>query len=184
MAKVISSADLVDSPDLMELLGDDSRRLGRRIVRATPYGAVPTVGQSSGDIVGEGPSLKTAADKKVDRLCFPDEGFRRIYGTKIIHSIDSSSRKNRTIHEETTNKSEHPDSSIEKIGDDQGDDSNSAQSKTIGQLNASLDSPVGSLQDKWRLLPHFLNIRGLMKQHIDSFDFFVNVEMKQIVQVC
>ena len=46
-----------------------------------------------------------------------------------------------------------------------------------------LDMPVGSLKDKWRLLPHFLKLRGLMKQHIDSFDYFVNVEMKQIVQV-
>jgi len=46
-----------------------------------------------------------------------------------------------------------------------------------------LDIPVGSLKDKWRLLPHFLKLRGLMKQHIDSFDYFVNVEMKQIVQV-
>lgn len=46
-----------------------------------------------------------------------------------------------------------------------------------------LDMPVRSLKDKWRLLPHFLKLRGLMKQHIDSFDYFVNVEMKQIVQV-
>ena len=28
----------------------------------------------------------------------------------------------------------------------------------------SLAEPVGSLQNKWRLLPHFLAMRGLMKQ--------------------
>ena len=36
-------------------------------------------------------------------------------------------------------------------------------------------------QEKWRLLPEFLKVRGLVKQHIDSFNYFVNVEMKKIV---
>lgn len=42
-------------------------------------------------------------------------------------------------------------------------------------------SPVGSLQNKWRLLPHFLAMRGLMKQHIDSFNYFVQTDIKNIV---
>ena len=46
-----------------------------------------------------------------------------------------------------------------------------------------LDAPIGSLREKWKVLPHFVKLRGLMKQHIDSFDYFVSVEMKQIVQV-
>jgi len=41
--------------------------------------------------------------------------------------------------------------------------------------------PVGALQDKWRLLPHFLSMRGLMKQHIDSFNYFVQTDIKNIV---
>jgi len=35
--------------------------------------------------------------------------------------------------------------------------------------------------NKWHLLPHFLKLRGLMRQHIDSFNYFVNVEIKKIV---
>ena len=30
----------------------------------------------------------------------------------------------------------------------------------------AMDAPVRALKDKWRLLPHFLAMRGLMKQHI------------------
>ena len=41
--------------------------------------------------------------------------------------------------------------------------------------------PVAALQDKWRLLPHFLSMRGLMKQHIDSFNYFVQTDIKNIV---
>jgi DNA-directed RNA polymerase III subunit RPC2 len=37
-------------------------------------------------------------------------------------------------------------------------------------------------QDKWNLLPAFLKVKGLVKQHIDSFNFFVEHEMKEIVK--
>jgi len=40
------------------------------------------------------------------------------------------------------------------------------------------DAPA---KEKWRLLPEFLKIRGLVKQHIDSYNYFVDVEMKEIV---
>ena len=39
------------------------------------------------------------------------------------------------------------------------------------------------MREKWRLLPAFLKLRGLTKQHIDSFNFFLNVEMKTILKV-
>ena len=42
-------------------------------------------------------------------------------------------------------------------------------------------SPVASLHSKWRLLPHFLHMRGLVRQHIDSFNHFVQHEIKAIV---
>ncbi len=38
------------------------------------------------------------------------------------------------------------------------------------------------LQDKWRLLPAFLKVRGLVKQHIDSYNYFVTTEIKKILQ--
>lgn len=37
-------------------------------------------------------------------------------------------------------------------------------------------------QDKWQLLPAFLAVKGLVKQHIDSFNYFVDVDLKNIVR--
>jgi DNA-directed RNA polymerase III subunit RPC2 len=39
-----------------------------------------------------------------------------------------------------------------------------------------------SSQDKWLLLPAFLKVKGLVKQHIDSFNYFVDVDIKNIVK--
>lgn len=36
-------------------------------------------------------------------------------------------------------------------------------------------------QEKWKLVPAFLKVKGLVKQHIDSFNYFINVEIKKIV---
>jgi len=33
------------------------------------------------------------------------------------------------------------------------------------------------VQEKWKLLPAFLSVRGLVKQHIDSYNHFVDVEV-------
>ena len=44
-----------------------------------------------------------------------------------------------------------------------------------------LTKPIGAVEEKWKLLPHFLRMRGLMRQHIDSFNHFINVDIKQIV---
>lgn len=35
--------------------------------------------------------------------------------------------------------------------------------------------------DKWRLLPAFLQTKGLVKQHLDSFDYFLTTDIKQIL---
>jgi len=37
-------------------------------------------------------------------------------------------------------------------------------------------------QDKWLLLPAFLKVKGLVKQHIDSFNYFVDVDIKNVVK--
>jgi DNA-directed RNA polymerase III subunit RPC2 len=44
-----------------------------------------------------------------------------------------------------------------------------------------LTKPIKEVEEKWKLLPYFLQMRGLMRQHIDSFDHFTNVDMKEIV---
>ena len=43
-------------------------------------------------------------------------------------------------------------------------------------------APIKSIEEKWRLLPAFLKVKGLVKQHLDSFNYFVDVELKKILQ--
>ncbi|KAJ4768843.1 DNA-directed RNA polymerase subunit beta [Rhynchospora pubera] len=45
-----------------------------------------------------------------------------------------------------------------------------------------LAAPVKSPVDKFQLLPAFLKVRGLVKQHIDSFNYFVNHGIKKIMK--
>ncbi|XP_038590749.1 DNA-directed RNA polymerase III subunit RPC2-like, partial [Micropterus salmoides] len=45
-----------------------------------------------------------------------------------------------------------------------------------------LAAPVNTVADKWKLLPAFLKVKGLVKQHIDSFNYFINVEIKKIMK--
>lgn len=37
-------------------------------------------------------------------------------------------------------------------------------------------------QEKWKLVPAFLQVKGLVKQHIDSFNHFINVNIKKVVE--
>ncbi|KAK8220706.1 DNA-directed rna polymerase-like protein III subunit [Phyllosticta capitalensis] len=46
----------------------------------------------------------------------------------------------------------------------------------------SLTDPINTAEDKWNLLPAFLKVKGLVKQHIDSFDYFVDVQLKEILR--
>ncbi|KAJ6482905.1 hypothetical protein C8R47DRAFT_1282854 [Mycena vitilis] len=46
-----------------------------------------------------------------------------------------------------------------------------------------LTDPIKSVEDKWLLLPAFLKVKGLVKQHIDSFNYFVETDIKNIVKV-
>ncbi|KAL6582988.1 hypothetical protein OROMI_005066 [Orobanche minor] len=46
----------------------------------------------------------------------------------------------------------------------------------------ALAAPVPNAVDKFHLVPEFLKVRGLMKQHLDSFNYFVRTQIKKIVQ--
>ena len=46
---------------------------------------------------------------------------------------------------------------------------------------ARLAAPIKSLKDKFELLPAFLKVRGLVRQHIDSFNYLINDEIKKII---
>ncbi|KAJ9132280.1 DNA-directed RNA polymerase subunit beta [Pleurostoma richardsiae] len=45
-----------------------------------------------------------------------------------------------------------------------------------------LTDPISTKEDKYQLLPAFLKVKGLVKQHIDSYNFFVDHEIKEIVK--
>ncbi|KAJ9617020.1 DNA-directed RNA polymerase III complex subunit Rpc2 [Cladophialophora chaetospira] len=45
----------------------------------------------------------------------------------------------------------------------------------------SLTDPIDTARDKWNLLPAFLKVKGLVKQHVDSFNHFVDIELKKII---
>ncbi|KAI8058065.1 DNA-directed RNA polymerase III subunit RPC2 [Syncephalis plumigaleata] len=50
------------------------------------------------------------------------------------------------------------------------------------EFDKSLTDPVSAIEDKWRLLPSFLQVKGLVKQHLDSYNYFVDQELQQIVE--
>lgn len=41
-------------------------------------------------------------------------------------------------------------------------------------------TPIVVNQDKWQLLPAFLAVKGLVKQHLDSFNYFVDIDLLNI----
>ena len=45
-----------------------------------------------------------------------------------------------------------------------------------------LADPINKLEDKWELLPAFLKVKGLVKQHLDSFNYFVDTDLKKIIK--
>ena len=47
---------------------------------------------------------------------------------------------------------------------------------------AKLSQPLKEVEEKWKLVPAFLRLRGLVKQHIDSYNYFINVDLKKIIQ--
>ncbi|CAI4229131.1 unnamed protein product [Auanema sp. JU1783] len=48
-------------------------------------------------------------------------------------------------------------------------------------MGVTEDKKFLSLEDKWLLVPAFLKVRGLVKQHLVSFDYFVNEDIKAIM---
>ncbi|KAI0244506.1 DNA-directed RNA polymerase III complex subunit Rpc2 [Massospora cicadina] len=46
----------------------------------------------------------------------------------------------------------------------------------------NLTASVKKLEDKWKLLPAYLQVKGLVKQHIDSFNYLIDVELDKIVK--
>ncbi|KAJ2021396.1 DNA-directed RNA polymerase III complex subunit Rpc2 [Coemansia sp. S680] len=51
-----------------------------------------------------------------------------------------------------------------------------------GMDAAKLSEPIPTAEDKWQMVPAFLRVKGLVKQHIDSFNYFIEVDLKKIVK--
>ncbi|SLM39887.1 dna-directed rna polymerase iii subunit rpc2 [Lasallia pustulata] len=91
----------------------------------------------------------------------------------------SRSKKDVTQGEASTNTSDRPEkANSRRTGQDDGFDA-LLEPFYDGK---SLTEPINTAKDKWNLLPAFLKVKGLVKQHIDSFNFFVEVELKKIVK--
>ena len=56
------------------------------------------------------------------------------------------------------------------------------QALGVSKSGKKLTDPVDKIEDKWELLPAFLQVKGLVKQHIDSFNYFVETDLKNIVK--
>ncbi len=139
-------------------------------VRGTPYGACLHDETESNDEVKERNSQwKEWRAKNFDPIFFPVEGFDHMYGKKDIDQQEDYGAEAAAFAAQLG-----PETTMEEVDVDDG--------REYGSIRTPLDAPIGSLKDKWRVLPHFLQVRSLMRQHIDSFDYFVNTEMKEIVQ--
>ncbi|KAJ7058148.1 beta and beta-prime subunits of DNA dependent RNA-polymerase [Mycena amicta] len=63
------------------------------------------------------------------------------------------------------------------------DEGNGWDQLTGGSWNGlGLTDPIKSVEDKWLLLPAFLKVKGLVKQHIDSYNYFIESDIKNIVK--
>ncbi|KAL3630258.1 DNA-directed RNA polymerase III subunit 2 [Castilleja foliolosa] len=56
------------------------------------------------------------------------------------------------------------------------------QEKGLEIDKQALAAPVKNAVNKFQLIPEFLKVRGLVKLHLDSFNYFVRTQIKKIVQ--
>jgi len=185
-----------------------AKPLLRGYVRATPYGnCIESSGYAKPNTLD---SRSWHQRRFTPRLEFVPEGFDHVYGPSVIQSIDGYNDKQQQQLQQKQQQKIKRDDDIDEddgiLGAYQGilyphhmeekkevdavtsSDTNTKNTEAVdgneyGSIRTPLDAPVGSLKEKWRLLPYFLQLRSLMRQHIDSFDYFVNFDMKKVVQV-
>ncbi|KAJ1031443.1 hypothetical protein NDA13_001836 [Ustilago tritici] len=79
-------------------------------------------------------------------------------------------------------------SSIAEMAQATGHFPNTASNDPIAALKAAnykgkgLMDPIKSVEDKWELVPAFLQVKGLVKQHIESYNYFVDHDLKNIIK--
>ncbi|SMQ47975.1 unnamed protein product [Zymoseptoria tritici ST99CH_1A5] len=97
-----------------------------------------------------------------------------------------------TPKKRTTSTSKPKDKDVSKASKTSNDSKAAAKRKIVADdidallkpfyYTKSLTDPINTAQDKWNLLPAFLRVKGLIKQHTDSYDYFIDVELKKIVK--
>jgi len=130
-------------------------------VRASPYGSCLDSEIHDENDAKEWHGYRA---KHLKPLQVPRQGYGHVFGQSVVDEVDNTDLGDGDMETAATG-----DPALKNPHD-------------FGSTKTPDDAPVGSLRDKWRLLPHFLKLRSLMRQHIDSFDHFVNVDLKQIVQ--
>ena len=131
-------------------------------VRASPYGSCLHEMNETEDAS----AFEEWRRDNLEPLDFPKEGFHHAYGQATIDEIDNTELG--TEHDDVFQAAAMTQTPL--------------SSQEFGSTKSPADAPVGSLKEKWRLLPHFLEIRGLMRQHVDSFNIFIERELQKIVQ--
>jgi len=53
---------------------------------------------------------------------------------------------------------------------------------TINDHELFLRQEIKSIVEKWKLVPSFLETRGLVKQHLDSFNYLIDFGLKKILK--
>ncbi|MCJ1304302.1 DNA-directed RNA polymerase III core subunit ret1 [Hypocenomyce scalaris] len=111
-------------------------------------------------------------------------------GSQLVTEPAAKPSRKRTKPESKSKKAANQDEASTKTSDQQ----QKSTARRTGHDDAfdallepfydgkSLTEPIDTAKDKWNLLPAFLKVKGLVKQHIDSFNFFVEVELKKIVK--
>lgn len=130
-------------------------------------------------------------------LNFPLEGYGHVHGQGVIDEVDKSPLGSAPLQVHTApsllvKKERVNSSSVVGIKKKSAKNSKAAagaaemppppDAHDYGSTKTADDAPVGSLREKWRLLPYFLQLRSLLRQHIDSYDHFINKEMQAVVQ--
>jgi DNA-directed RNA polymerase III subunit RPC2 len=173
-------------------------------VRASPYGSCLDTKATSANYATSKADLTSKQQNRqvewnnwrhanLEPLEFPREGYNHVFGQDVIDQVDgvdlgaaAPQRPRTTSIVSPVDTLSNPEvADVTTTTTDEKKEDSEPGLKIIhdfGSTKTPADAPVGSLKDKWRLLPHFLQLRSLMRQHIDSFDHFVNVELKQIVQ--
>jgi len=173
----LSSSSTATAPTLSQPLPAISQGIYRNgyfgQVRASPFGSC----LESHNTVSDAAQFHQWRKEHFPSYHFPMEGFDFIHSNRVIQqNLEYNIQAMAMAYGLSDSKHLYDDDD-----DEEEPSSHHHHPREYGTFKSTLDAPIGTLKDKWRIIPHFLALRSLLRQHIDSYDYFVNVEMKAIV---